>query len=216
MMRRPPSCLPALLAVALALSACAPLPKAVPAQAEVSLPAQWSETEAAAGTDAVAEGWWRQWGDARLDALVAQALERNTDLLAAMARVDEAHANWAATDAGRSPSLNLAAGAQAGRSLGAFGPTHTRSVQPGLQASWELDLWGRLAQQSRAAEQRWQASRADRDAVALAVAAATVQAYVGLCALQEQLAITEATVRSRAQALQLAQDQARVGYISQL
>ena len=216
MMRRPPSCLPALLAVALALSACAPLPKAVPAQAEVSLPAQWSETEAAAGTDAVAEGWWRQWGDARLDALVAQALERNTDLLAAMARVDEASANWAATDAGRSPSLNLAAGAQAGRSLGAFGPTHTRSVQPGLQASWELDLWGRLAQQSRAAEQRWQASRADRDAVALAVAAATVQAYVGLCALQEQLAITEATVRSRAQALQLAQDQARVGYISQL
>lgn len=208
--------LPALLAVAAALQACAPLPKGAPAQARVALPAHWTETEATASAGPVAEGWWRQWGDARLDALVAQALERNTDVLAALVRVDEARANWAATDAARSPSVNLTTGAQAGRSLGAFGPTHTRSVQPGLQAGWELDLWGRLAQQSRAAEQRWQASQADRDAVALAVAAATVQTYIGLCALQEQLAITEATVRSREQALNLARDQARVGYISQL
>jgi NodT family efflux transporter outer membrane factor (OMF) lipoprotein len=107
-------------------------------------------------------------------------------------------------------------GAQSGRSLGALGPTHTRSLQPGLQASWEPDVWGRLSQLEQAAGARLQASEADRDAVALNVAATTVQAYVGLRALQAQQAISQATVTAREQALQLARDQVRVGYISQL
>ncbi|WP_313572467.1 TolC family protein, partial [Comamonas terrigena] len=95
-------------------------------------------------------------------------------------------------------------------------PSQSRNVQPGLQASWELDLWGRLSQQSQAAAARLQASQADRAAVQLTVAATTVQTYVGLRALQQQLAISQATVVSREKALQLAQDQQRVGYISQL
>ena len=52
--------------------------------------------------------------------------------------------------------------------------------------------------------------------MALAVAAATAQTYVGLRSLQEQRAIAQATVQSREKALALAQDQQRVGYISQL
>jgi multidrug efflux system outer membrane protein len=225
---RSPAAVGVSLAVALLLTACAPLPHATPPEAAVALPAQWSEGAAHPdtppdtregvrdGASTLSQGWWRQWGDARLDALVEQALQRNADVLVAMARVEEARAQWSATDAARSPSVNLTTGGQVGRSLGAFGPTQTRSLQPGLQAAWELDLWGRLAQQSQAAAQRWQASQADRDAVTLAVAATTVQSYIGLCALQAQLAITEATAQSRARALQLAQDQARVGYISQL
>ncbi|MBB2776592.1 UNVERIFIED_ORG: NodT family efflux transporter outer membrane factor (OMF) lipoprotein [Comamonas terrigena] len=202
------------LAAAL-LTACAPLPPAVPDNAQVQLPAQWS-TQPEASTAAITAQWWQQLGDAQLDALVQQALANNTEVLTAAARVQEAQANLAATDAARSPQLNATLGAQAGRSLGSFGPTHTRSVQPGLQASWELDLWGRLSQQSQAAAARVQASEADRAAVQLTVAATTVQTYVGLRALQQQLAISQATVASRQQALQLAQDQQRVGYISQL
>ena len=205
----------AALAAAIGLGACAPAPRAAPDGAQIHLPAAWSEDAAAAGP-AIEREWWRQLGDAQLDALVAEALAGNNDLLAALARVDEARAALALADAALAPSLNATAAAQTGRSLGAFGPTHTRSVQPGLQASWELDLWDRLSQQGQAAGQRLQATRADRDAVALTVAAATAQAYVGLRSLQEQLAIATATVQSREKALALAQDQQRVGYISQL
>ena len=81
-----------------------------------------------------------------------------------------------------------------------------------MQASWELDLFGRLRDQSRAASLQYQASQAERDGVALSVAASTAQAYVGLLALDAQLQITRATAASRAQALRLASDQARVGY----
>lgn len=201
-------------ALALLLAACAPLPRAVPDNAQLALPAAWSE--AAPGGHAIEGAWWRQLGDAQLDVLVSEALANNNDLLTALARVQEASANQAAADAARNPSLNFSTTAQAGRSLGALGPTHTRSVQPGLQAAWEPDLWGRLSAQSQAAGERLQATQADRDAVALAVAAATAQTYVGLRSLQEQLAIAQATVQSREKALALAQDQQRVGYISQL
>ncbi|MBS0467276.1 MAG: efflux transporter outer membrane subunit [Proteobacteria bacterium] len=207
--------LAAALAAALGLGACAPLPRAVPDNAAVALPDTWSET-ATGATAELPSDWWRQLGDARLDALVQEALAHNNDLLTALARVDEARANWAGTDAARRPTLSATAGAQAGRSLSALGPSQTQSVQPGLQASWELDLWGRLSQQSQAAGQRLQASQADRDAVALTVAAATVQTYVDLRSLQEQLRIAQATVQSREKALALAQDQQRVGYTSQL
>lgn len=220
MMRRPLCALRATTLVTAAcaalLTACAPVPRAVPDSAQLNLPAQWSTADAQAQTAAIAADWWHQLGDAQLNTLVQQALAQNTDVLTAAARVQEAQANLAATDAARSPQVNATLGTSTGRSLGAFGPTHTRSVQPGLQASWELDLWGRLSQQSQAAAARVQASEADRAAVQLTVATTTVQTYVGLRALQQQLAISQATVLSRDKALQLAQDQQRVGYISQL
>ncbi|MEG3001555.1 MAG: efflux transporter outer membrane subunit [Comamonas sp.] len=197
------------------LTACAPLPHAIPDSAQVALPVQWS-TQAEAGTTPITAQWWQQLGDAQLNRLVQQALANNTDVLTAAARVQEAQANQATTDAARSPQLNATLGAQAGRSLTVLGPSQSRNMQPGLQASWELDLWGRLSQQSQAAAARVQASEADRAAVQLTVAATTVQTYVGLRALQQQLSISQATVQSRDKALQLAQDQQRVGYISQL
>ena len=207
----------AIAGAALALcAACAPLPPAAPADAAVALPAQYEADTANVGDAAIAPRWWTQLGDARLNVLVEQALARNNDVLTAMARVREAQANLAVTDAARQPSVSATLGAQAGRSLGAAGPTHTRSAQPGLQASWELDVWGRLSAQSQAAAARVQASQADRDAVRLAVAATTVQGYLSLRALQEQLAISQATVASRDKALQLAQGQAEVGYTSRL
>ncbi|WP_370682402.1 efflux transporter outer membrane subunit [Comamonas sp. GB3 AK4-5] len=221
MMRRPQWLAATALAAAL-LSACAPLPRALPENAAVALPAQWSS---AAGTTpgtnadtsaALTSDWWTQLGDAQLNRLVQQALAQNTEILTAAARVQEAQANLAATDAARSPQLNATLGASAGRSLTVLGPSQSRSAQPGLQASWELDLWGRLSQQSQAAAARVQASEADRAAVQLSVAATTVQTYVGLRALQQQLAISQATVQSRDKALQLANDQVRVGYSSQL
>ncbi len=207
----------AIAGAALALcAACAPLHPPVPPEAAISLPAQYEAEAATAGDTTIAANWWAQLGDTRLDALVDQALARNTDVLAAMARVREAQAGLALADAAHQPVVNAALGAQAGRSLGGLGPTHSRSAQPGLQASWELDVWGRLSAQSQAAAARVQASQADRDAVRLAVAATTVQGYLSLRALQEQLAISQATVTSRDKALQLAQGQADVGYTSRL
>jgi len=197
-----------------ALAACAPAQRQAPALAQVQAPEGWRD--GAAGTQAVDPQWWRGFGDATLDALVDAALARNADVLAAAARVDEARALLQVAQAARAPALDAVLGAQAARAPGAAGISTTRVVQPELQARWELDLWGRLRQQERASALQYQATEAERAGVALGVAAATVQSYVGLLALDAQLAITRATAASRAEALRLASDQARLGYTSQL
>ncbi|RJG22856.1 efflux transporter outer membrane subunit, partial [Massilia cavernae] len=156
------------------------------------------------------------FGDASMNELVDKALARNTDVLLSIARVDEARALAQAADSARLPTLNAGAGIGASHSLGPTGISTHRSIQPELQASWELDLWDRVRAQSRASSLQYLASQAERDGVALAVAASTARAWVTLLALDEQLRITRGTADARAEALRLASDQARVGYISQL
>ncbi|MCG3783236.1 efflux transporter outer membrane subunit [Delftia acidovorans] len=204
------------IACAAALAGCSVPPlSTAPEAARPVMPAQWSGAgqEPAA---AVQASWWQAFGDPLLTRWVELAQSRNNDVLLALSRVDEARANLDVAGAAGLPQLSATVGASTGRSLGARGLAHTRSVQPGLQASWEPDLWGRIAHLEKAAALRLQASEADRDAVALAVAATTAQAYVGLRSLQSQLQVAQATARSREQALRLADDQARVGYTSQL
>lgn len=197
-----------------ALAGCLPTYRAIPEAAHVTPPQAWREP--VAGSAAVDPHWWRGFGDPVLASLVETALARNGDVLIAVARVDEARAQAELAEAARLPALNGALGVQAGRSLTATGVSTTRTIQPGLQASWEPDLFGRIRSQVRAAGLQYRATQAERDAAALAVAATTVQNYVALLALDTQLTITRETVASRAEALRLAQDQARVGYISQL
>lgn len=205
------------LGVALLLTACSvPSLTQAPANAQPELPENWSQAAPSAQT--VQARWWQAFGDAQLSRWVDLALERNNDVLTAMARVDEARANVDVTGSAAMPQLSLSVPGSVNRSLSARTGqmVHVRSAQPVLQASWELDLWNRLGNLNQAADQRLQASRADRDAVQLTVAATTAQAYIALRSLQAQLAVAQTTVKSREDAVRLLTDQVRVGYISQL
>lgn len=79
-----------------------------------------------------------------------------------------------------------------------------------------MDLFGRVSSQVEAARQGYLASQAARDAAALSVAAATATGYVTLRALDARLAIAQATLADRAEALRIARNRADVGYTSDL
>lgn len=207
-----PALPPALLLMAL-LSGCAPLERARPEAAAVAAPAAW--LTGATGSATVSPTWWRAFGDPTLERLVEQALARNADVLAAAAVVQEAQANVDLARSALRPSLNLALGAQRGRSLGGAGATTSTALQPEAQVSWQADLFGRLGHLTQAARLQYVASQADRDAAALSVASAVAQAYIGLIALDARLHVSLETVESRREALRLASDQAQVGYISE-
>ena len=218
----------ALLASAALLAGCMPAHREAPALARVTAPQAWSTATAAspgtgtgtgldtASTALLQPQWWQSFGDAALSRHVEAARAYNIDLLAAGARLDAALAQVRLARSAIGPTLGASAGVQAQQSLGSSGVATSRTVQPGLQAAWEPDLWGRLRTQVSAAEFQRLASQADRDAIALSISAATAQTYIGLLALQAQLALTQRTAQSRAEALRIAQDKARVGYISQL
>ncbi|QGZ32122.1 efflux transporter outer membrane subunit [Stutzerimonas stutzeri] len=214
-MSGPVNALPCALALLLlALGGCMPPHQPPPPEAERTTPDSWRAD--GAGQAALSANWWQAFGDARLTALVDAALAHNTDILSAAARVDQAREQIRLSRASLLPSLDATVGAQRARELSVLGLTHTTAVQPALQVSYELDVWGRLRRLRAAAELQYRATEAERDAVRLAVASTTARAYVSLLSLDRQLSVTRETVDSRQQALRVAEDRASLGYTSQL
>jgi NodT family efflux transporter outer membrane factor (OMF) lipoprotein len=201
----------------LALSGCVSAgPRApVPEEAQVAAPAGWRTPLAASGD--IAPDWWRAFGDPVLADLVARALANNVDIALAATRVEEARAAEALARAQLSPQIGGTLPETQGQTLSPFGtPSRAFGLQPALSASYDLDLFGRLRQATRAARAQLLASEGARDTVRLATIASTASGYVTLRALDQRLAIARDTLAARAEALRIARRRFEAGYSSRL
>lgn len=164
---------------------------------EVATGAAWRQPRESGLVDgAPAEGaWWTTFGDPLLTTVVEQALLQNLDLRSALARLESARALRGVAAADRWPSLDARAtyehrSESENTPFGAFIPrTNIHTVA--LDASWELDLWGRVRRSVEAADADLGASEADLHAAAVSVAGEVVAAYVDLRAAQRRLAIAQ-------------------------
>jgi multidrug efflux system outer membrane protein len=103
--------------------------------------------------------WWEAFGDPVLAQLVEQALAHNDNAIAT-ARVREARAQQEIARVQRYPTLSLCVNAGPSRSVSPAGmPITQTTAQPLFQASYELDLFGRVSGQVRVAEQGTTAAR---------------------------------------------------------
>lgn len=202
--------------LALLLSACAGPRPAIPPAAEVAPPPQWRD--AGTGSDVALDAhWWRSFGDATLDDLVEAALARNADIAIAAARVEEARAQFAAARGARMPQVQAVGTGGRTRSVDAFGiDVEQWAGQGEVQASFDLDLFGRLRSSAAAAKAQLLASDDSRATVRLAVAAGVVSGYVQLRTFDERRAILRRTLDARAGTLKLIRRRAEAGYGSQL
>ncbi|MDE8650891.1 efflux transporter outer membrane subunit [Novosphingobium album (ex Liu et al. 2023)] len=216
-MIRPPAALIAITLIGAALLTGCAGPAVETARVDpVAPPAGWRMT-AGAPEAPLEHGWWAAFGDPRLAELVDAALDRNLDIAQATARVREAKAQEMTARAALLPSLEAAGAAARSRSVSPFGlPTEQTAAQPAVQAAWEADLFGRLADQREAARAAWLASGAGREAVRLSVAAATASGYVTLLALDARLTVARETLAARSEALRLARRRADTGYSPRL
>lgn len=142
--------------------------------------------------------WWRLYQDPVLDGLVADALAHNTDLRVASANLERVRASLRETRAARLPQTNIGAGATYGRSSATQSlpgiDREDSSFDVGLQVSYEVDLFGRVARSIEAARGDLAAAEAARDAVRVTVAAETARAYADASAAAERLTVAERTV----------------------
>ncbi len=204
----------AVLGALLLQTGCAPDKRPLSPEAHLEVPAGW---RAQSGPVApLEEHGWQQFGDPQLTRLVEAALQHNTDVLLASSRVDVAREQINLSRASLLPSLDAVLGVGRSQELGVLGISRSTAVQPGLQLSYEVDVWGRLRRLREAADVQYQASQAERDTVRLAVASTTARAYVSLLSLDMQRYVTRETVESRLQSLRLAEDLAEMGYSSEL
>lgn len=199
----------------LLLAGCAGPRPPMPAAAVVPVPVGWRSGTADGG--AIDARWWRGFGDPALDALITQALARNNDLLEATARTAEARAGFQLAAGQARPSLGLSGQGGQERTLNAFGAGLDQRYATGaFTAGYEIDLFHRLSAATEAARARLLASEAAQDAARLAVVAAVVEGYVGLCVLDAKRAIAQAALDARAQERGLVRRRVDAGYSSQL
>jgi NodT family efflux transporter outer membrane factor (OMF) lipoprotein len=153
-------------------------------------------------TDSVtmADTPWRQlFTDTLLQNYIQEGLKNNLDLQIAVQRVTEAEAYFSQSKASRFPSVSAKATGNYTRnpeSIYPDGPREVNSYQLGAEASWEVDLWGKLRSSKRAAYANLLASDAGRKAVQTRLIANISTAYYDLVALDAKLTITRQTVKS--------------------
>ena len=202
------------LTLSLALTGCAMAPQPAP-QSTLTTPVQWRSPVVAGAP--VERDWWRSFGDPVLNQLVNQAEERNGDVRVALSRLQEYQARVRVASSAQAPALTASLSPGRARAIGASGaPVESTSLTGQVQASYELDLFGRLAETTAAARFDLASQEALSAATLLAVAANTASGYLNLRGLDAQLALARATLVSRQRSFDLAKRQFEVGYSSRL
>lgn len=167
--------------------------------------------------------WWEQFDDPVLNDLIQTALKENKDLKIAAARVEEFWGRYGTTRAALFPQLGVSGSPgkshvteKSNTPFPSTGENPAYNLQASLNASWEIDLWGKLRRKTEAARADLLSSEEGRRALLLTVVTSVASAYVNLCELDAQLEIAKRTVRSREESYRLFQIRFRGGVISEL
>ncbi len=177
-----------LMAACVVAAGCAKLGGPDYSRPDVPEPAGWKAAEGRSAGDVATlrPDWWREFGDAQLAGLVEQALAGNYDLQVAAGRIERARAQAGLANSRRWPTLGVDAGATFELQEPGPGPQQsTESYQVGAGLNWEIDIWGKLAKGTRAAEAEIEASGADWRATHLQIAGEAARLYFRLRQLDE-------------------------------
>ncbi len=128
------------------------------------------------------EHWWQVFGSDELNTLIETAFTNNLDMAAAVARLRQAREQMVIAGAAGGFFLNGSGGAQVdknGDTRSGFNVNDTReSYSLGLQASYEVDIWGRISSNERAAELSYAATAEQLNATALMISGEITRAWV--------------------------------------
>ena len=198
--RKTRSCVTALKCLSLAtttllFSACATSPDRSEPPA-IDLPTAWSSQS----FNTAPTAWLADFKSPQLEALVLEALAQSPSLKATAARFAQSVAEARISGADLKPSLGLGLNG-ARQKINTFGPNPTDGVvfenyDLALDLRWEIDLWGRLRDQTSAAVARVEGYQADLDAARLSLAAQTTKGWLNLIEAQQQLALAERTAEA--------------------
>ena len=178
-------------------------------------------TPAEATRAAVDIGWREFFPDARLQALIASALENNRDLRTAALRIEEARAQYNVQSADLLPNVNAGASGSRSRTPGGVSATGRPLIanvyQVGLSlASFELDFFGRVRSLNEVALAAYLATEEAQRAAQISLVAETAKAYLSELGAGEQLALARRTLEGRQQGYKLAKQRFDVGTSSAL
>ncbi len=183
---------------------------------EKQLPTAWQDGSdpALQSDEAVVVCWWTLFEDPWLQRLIEEGARGNLDMRGALARVREARARLALATGERWPIAE--AGGSVARQRGsenslASGDGSQTLYSVGFDASWEIDLFGRISRGVEEARAGYQASAEDRADVMISVYAEIARSYFTIRTFQARLAAAEGNLESQRQVLGLTRARFRNG-----
>ncbi len=212
------------------ISGCATGPISV--QPQVSLPSQWHESlpgEQNGGVDEM-KNWWTVFHDPLLDSLIDRAITANHDLRLAASRVREVRAQRGVVASDGWPQVNVSGQVSRNRSSSATqsgsssnpsssyssGDKEYNFFQAGFDAQWELDFFGRIRNEVKAADADLEAAVDSQRDVLVTLLAELTRNYVELRGYQRRLSIAEENISTQKETFELTQSKYQAGLISEL
>ncbi len=176
--------------------------------------------------------WWTKFRSRELTALIEEARANNLDIAAAIARIVQADAQARVTGAALLPVVDFngdATHTQASKTGSKASATNlgrntyvstrdivTNNLTATLNASYEIDFWGKNRAALRSAEELAVASRFDREVVGLTTMVAVANSYFQVLAAQDRLRIANENLASASRILNLINQRAQAGTASAL
>ena len=183
-------------------------------------PAHFASQSDGAASKAAENQWWKRLKDTQLNGLMVDAEARNRDLKVAEAHLKEARALWREARFDLLPTVTNEAGythTQTSKALSPTGhPASSERQEVALDASWELDFFGRVRRSIVAARVTEEAVAAQRDALLIDLRAEVAMNYLLLRGAQAQLAVARQNATNQADSLRVAEASLKGGRGTQL
>jgi len=183
------------------------------------VPSAFVLPQAATGQEPVA-AWWSQFNDEQLNSLINNALTQNHSIRIAQASLNESRALLLNSKLARFPQIEAdVSGTRQKQSADVVGSNEGRiseSYQTGFQATWELDLFGRVNNGVKLSRAQQEARVADLQAAQVSVSAEVVNAYILLRGNQYLLDVAQQNANNQQETLSLIRRFADVGRSDQL
>ena len=200
------------LVATLALAACANLsaPAGERAPPALQAPATWQAPLPHGGQLTELERWWAQFQDPLLSDLVRTAQDASASVASARARIAQARATVTGAQAALGPTVDAVARGSRGRPD--INMAVSNSLSAGLQAQWEIDLFGGARAGRDAASERLRGAAASWHEARVSVAAEVASQYTTLRACEAQVGQSQLDARSRSETARLTDLATRAGF----
>ncbi|MFP6583243.1 MAG: efflux transporter outer membrane subunit [Candidatus Hydrogenedentota bacterium] len=192
---------------------------------EIIVPDAWHEAalEGLDTGDAYLAQWWSVFDDSVLNGLIERVESDNLSLAAAATRLDEARMLLAISRGEKVPSVDGFGTIQRTRASESVSPSLPSGVsrtdtfyQVGVDAGWELDLWGRIRRNIESAEASYAASMEDYRDVLVSVYAEVALSYISARNLQERISLAEENVTAQRESVELTRNRYEAGLVGML
>jgi len=191
---------------------------------EPNVPDIWANKLVEAGqSDGGISKWWQTFNDPMLEGLIEESLQNNLDIRAALSRIDEARYLRAVAAGEKSIQVDASGFYRQGKAsenglevVPGAANDRTNLHNVGLDASWEIDVFGRIKRSVESADASYQATIEDYHDVEVILSAEVASAYVNVRTLQARLYYAQGNVMTQKDTLTLTKDRFKAQIVPEI